>query len=74
MNPALVTNITFLVIKLMIVIGIGLYTVFAGIMVRQEQLMSKVMSASLSEPILRLFTIVHFLASIFVLLSAIVLL
>ncbi|HCM37437.1 MAG: hypothetical protein UV61_C0010G0006 [Candidatus Gottesmanbacteria bacterium GW2011_GWB1_43_11] len=58
--------------KLAILVLIGIYIVFAAIMVRQEQLMAKVIEIPFS-PILRLVALVHLLASVIVWLLALVL-
>ncbi|MCL4360403.1 hypothetical protein M1555_04110 [Patescibacteria group bacterium] len=54
---------TLLTLKILILIGLGVYTVFAAVIVRQEQLMASVLEET-SEPILRLLTIIHLSASI----------
>lgn len=68
-----ITIIAFLTVKLFALVGLALYAVFAGIMVRQEQLMADVLEEAF-EPILRLATIAHFVAAVGVLLLAIILL
>lgn len=60
-------------VKALIVFGLGLYVVFSSVILRQEQLMSRVLEDAF-EPVLRLVSMVHFLASIAVFLLAIVLL
>ena len=66
-------TVAFLIIKLLSLVGLAVYALFAGIMVRQEQLMGAVLEESF-EPVLRLITIVHFVAAVGVLLLAIILL
>ncbi|KKU96112.1 hypothetical protein A3A64_04760 [Candidatus Gottesmanbacteria bacterium RIFCSPLOWO2_01_FULL_48_11] len=72
MTPTLPT-VVFLAVKLLALVGLGVYALFAGIMVRQEQLMGAVLEEAF-EPVLRVVTIVHFVVSVGVLLLAIVLL
>jgi len=55
--------------KLMTLVGLGIYIVFAFVIVRQVQLMSKVLEAD-SEKILSILTWLHFGASIVVFLFA----
>lgn len=52
-----------LAIKLLTLFGMGLYIVFALIMVRQEQLMDHVLEESF-EPILRALVLLHLLAAV----------
>jgi len=73
MTPENIGSIVWLGTKLMILIGLGIYIVFAGVIVRQEQLMSKVLEAS-SEKILSLLTWLHLGASLVVFLLALLIL
>ncbi len=73
MTPESIQTAGWLFFKIMIIVGIGLYSVFAGIIVRQEQLMSRVLEAA-TEPLLRLFVLLYLFASLGVLLAAIILL
>lgn len=63
----------FLVLKILVLIGLGVYTIFAAVMVRQEQLMDNVLEESF-EPVLRILVIIHFLASLGLLVLAFILL
>lgn len=72
MTPDVVAAV-FLTLKILVLIGIGLYTIFAAIMVRQEQLMSSVLEESF-EPILKLLTIIHLASAICLFLLALILL
>ena len=63
MTPADVTATILLTVKVFILIGLGLYAIFSGIMVRQEQLMAAVLEEGF-EPILRILTILHFAAAV----------
>jgi len=73
MTPDFIPTYIWLSLKILSLVGIGLYTIFAAIMVRQEQLMSEVLEEQF-EPILRLITIIHLAASLIVFALAIVLL
>lgn len=68
-----ITQTILIFLKVCVLIGISLYTIFAIIVVRQEQLMAHVLEESF-EPILRLLATLHLAASIGVLILAIVLL
>ena len=72
MTPAL-PAVILLITKLLVLAGLAMYALFAGVIVRQEQLMAAVLEESF-EPILRLVTIAHFVAAVGVLLLAIILL
>jgi hypothetical protein len=73
MTPENVGSVVWLGMKLMILIGLGIYIVFAAVIVRQEQLMSKVLEAS-SEKILSLLAWLHLGASLVVFLLALLIL
>lgn len=73
MTPLDYTNIGFLVAKVFIIISMILYAIYAWIMMRQEQLMSKVL-AEASESILRVLTLIHLAAAVFVIVLAFILL
>lgn len=60
-------------VKLLVLLGMGLYVIFSLIMVRQEQLMAHVLEEKF-EPVLRALVLVHMLAAVGVFLLAIVLL
>ena len=65
MTPDTAGSLMWLGIKLMVLLGLIIYIVFAGVIVRQEQLMSKVLEAD-SEKILSVLAWIHLGASIFV--------
>lgn len=73
MNIDNISLISAIFIKLMALLGLLIYVAFAGILVRQEYLMTKVMRES-SEPLLRALVIAHFVASLVVFVAAIILL
>lgn len=62
-----------LAVKLFTLLGLGVYVVFAGIIVRQEQLMAQTVAETF-HPVLRILTVIHFLAAIGVFITAIILL
>jgi hypothetical protein len=66
MTPENAGSFVWLGLKLMTIVGIGIYCVFAFVLVRQEQLMSKVLEAQ-SEKILSVLSWIHLGASIVVL-------
>jgi hypothetical protein len=68
-----VVTLTFIVLKWLVVFGLLMYTLFAVVIIRQEQLMAQVLEESF-EPILRIATIVHLIASIALFFAAILLL
>lgn len=68
-----VTSLLFIIIKSIAVFGLGLYVIFAFIILRQEQLMANVLEETF-EPVLRLVSVIHFVASIVVFALAIILL
>jgi hypothetical protein len=65
--------VMWLGIKILTLLGIAVYGVFAGTMVRQEHLISHVLEEDF-EPAVRLLTYIHFIVVIGVFLLAIVLL
>jgi len=68
-----ITGLLFLFVKALVVFGLGLYIIFSFVILRQEQLMSHVLEEAF-EPVLRLVSVVHFIASIVVFIMAIILL
>ena len=72
MTPAIAT-IVLTTLKVFTLVGLGLYSLFAAIMVRQEQLMAAVLEEGF-EPILRLLPILHFAAAVGLLILAIIIL
>lgn len=58
-----ITNIFFVILKYLILFGMGLYIVFASVILRQEQLMAHVLEESF-EPVLRLAAYIHLIAAI----------
>lgn len=72
MNPD-VTSIVFILLKFLILFGLGLYIVFAAVILRQEQLMANVLEESF-EPVLRLASFLHLAATIGVFVLALLIL
>lgn len=73
MTPQQFSVIGWMTIKILTIVGLALYAVYAGIIVRQEQLMSKVLAES-TESVVRLITILHFIAALFLIILALILL
>ncbi len=69
MTPPDITSAAFFSVKLIILIGIAVYTVFSAVIVRQEQLMANVLEEAF-EPIIRVLTIIHLVAAISVFIFA----
>ena len=72
MTPPIMT-IILVTVKVLTLVGLGLYSIFAAIIIRQEQLMADVLEESF-EPVLRMLTIAHFVASIGIFILALILL
>lgn len=73
MTPTVISSYVLLTLKIIGIVGILIYTVFAGVLVRQEQLMAHVLEEQF-QPILRLLVIIHLVATLILLLMAIILL
>jgi len=73
MTPAVIPSYVLLALKIFGIAGLLIYTVFAGVLVRQEQLMANVLEEQF-QPIIRTLVIVHLIATLILLLSAIILL
>lgn len=58
-----IATATLLILKVLIIIGLLVYSVFAAVIYRQEQLMANVLEESF-EPVLRILTIVHLIVSL----------
>lgn len=68
-----IASIVLILFKFLILFGLALYIVFASVILRQEQLMAHVLEESF-EPVLRLASMIHLVASIVVFFLAIILL
>jgi len=73
MTPAVIPSYILLTLKIFVIAGLLVYTVFAVVLVRQEQLMAHVLEEQF-QPIIRLLVIIHLIASIVLLLLAFILL
>lgn len=78
MNPtdfvsAIVSFFPWGFLKVAILVMVAMYTIFAAIIVRQEQLMARVVELQLS-PFMRLVAITHFIASVMAFFLSLVLL
>lgn len=73
MTPAAIPSYVLLTIKLFSIVGLLIYTVFAGVLVRQEQLMAHVLEEQF-QPIIRLLVVAHLIATVALLLLTIILL
>jgi hypothetical protein len=73
MMPQTVPALAWLMLKVITLLGIAVYVVFAGVMVRQERLMANVLEEAF-EPVLRILTYVHLAMSVAVFLLALVIL
>ncbi|KKW10047.1 MAG: hypothetical protein UY49_C0034G0002 [Microgenomates group bacterium GW2011_GWC1_49_7] len=72
MIPVIPTYV-LLIVKVLGIVGILLYTGFAAVLVRQEQLMAHVLEESF-EPVLRILVLAHLVAAIGLLFLAFILL
>jgi len=73
MTPVAVPAYILLVLKIFGILGLLVYSVFAGVLVRQEQLMANVLEEQF-QPIIRLFVIIHLIIAIVLLVLAFILL
>jgi hypothetical protein len=73
MTPAVIPSYVLLTLKVFSIVGLLIYAVFAGVLVRQEQLMAHVLEEQF-QPILRVLVIAHLIATAVLLLLAIILL
>lgn len=63
MNLAMISHLGWLAIKISFLIGLGVYTIFAFVLVRQEGRMARLVEASF-EPVVRILVYIHFFASL----------
>lgn len=68
-----VPSYILMALKIFSIVGLLIYAVFAGVLVRQEQLMAHVLEEQF-QPIIRMLVIVHLIATLIVLLAAIIVL
>jgi len=68
-----IDSIILIALKSGMIIGLLVYTIFAAIIVRQENLMNSVLEEGF-EPVLRLLTFIHLIAAVGVLILAFIIL
>lgn len=68
-----ISGIALIVLKVLTLVGLVIYGIFAGVLVRQEQLMAHVLEESF-EPMIRLLVVGHLVVSIGVFVLALFLL
>lgn len=68
-----IASLIFIFLKFLILFGLGLYIVFAAVILRQEQLMANVLEEAF-EPVLRLSAFIHLAAAIAVFVLALLIL
>lgn len=73
MTPTVIPSYVLLTLKIFSIVGLLIYAVFAGVLVRQEQLMAHVLEEQF-QSILRLLVMAHLVASAALLLVAFILL
>lgn len=73
MTPVAVPSYVLLTLKIFSIVGMLIYTVFAGVLVRQEQLMAHVLEEKF-QPVLRTLVIAHLIASVVILFLVFILL
>jgi hypothetical protein len=73
MIPTIVPPYILLLLKIFGIVGLLIYTVFAGVLVRQEQLMAHVLEEQF-QSLIRTLVIVHLIATFVLLFMAIILL
>lgn len=69
MTPTVMPSYVLLTLKIFGIVGLLIYTVFAGVLVRQEQLMAHVLEEQF-QPIIRLLVIAHLVATVILLVLA----
>lgn len=73
MSFASLPAVAFTILKIMVLLGLALYALFGAIMLRQEQLMDKVIDETF-EPILHILVILHLAFAVGLFLLAIIIL
>ena len=73
MIPTIVPAYMLLTLKILVIVALLIYSVFAGVLVRQEQLMANVLEEQF-QPIIRTLVLVHLIAAVILLLLAFLLL
>lgn len=65
--------IILVTLKVLTIVGLGFYSIFAAIIIRQEQLMAAVLEEEF-EPMLRILTILHFASAVGLIILAVIIL
>ena len=73
MIPTVIPSYVLLTLKIFSIVGLLIYAVFAGVLVRQEQLMAHVLEEQF-QPVIRTLVLIHLIATLSLLLLAIILL
>ena len=73
MIPPIFPEAIALIVKLLFLLGLVIYAIFAAVIVRQEHLMADVLEEGF-EPILRIFTYIHLALAIFMIFLGFILL
>jgi len=73
MIPAVIPSYILLTLKIFGIVGLLIYTVFAGVLVRQEQLMAHVLEEQF-QPVLRALVLAHLIATLILFLMVLILL
>ena len=71
MTPTIIPSYVLLSLKILSIVGLLIYTGFAGVLVRQEQLMAHVLEEEF-QPIIRLLVIIHLIATLILLLLSVI--
>ncbi len=66
MIPTNLPVIIHLIVKILVLAGLTLYALFAAVMVRQSQLMDKVIEETF-EPVLRILVVLHLIGALILL-------
>jgi uncharacterized membrane protein YdjX (TVP38/TMEM64 family) len=72
-STEVINSAVAVLVKLLVLSGLGIYIVYAAVIVRQEQLMTKTVKAA-SYKILRVFALLHLAAALLIFVLAIILL
>ena len=71
MTPTIVSSYILLTLKILVIVGLLIYAVFAGVLVRQEQLMAHVLEEQF-QPIIRTLVVVHLIATLILLFVSVI--
>ena len=71
MTPTVIPSYVLLTLKIFSIVGLLIYAVFAGVLVRQEQLMAHVLEEQF-QPVIRTLVLIHLVVTLILLLAAII--